>query len=457
MLTRTPQEWSSLFGGELLQCGTREITGFSVDSRTTQNGDMFLALAGRQTNGHQFLSDAIANGAAALLVQTMNIPLPSDITVIRVSDTMAALTNAAKSVLDTIAPCTIAITGSVGKTTTKGLLCAILSQQHATFATPGNYNTEIGVPLAILTMPTDTRYFLCECGMRGAGEIQHLATLLQPNIGIITCIGTSHLELLGSRAAIANAKMELTTGIKPNGTLIYDGEEPLLSPCRKRSGLRAIPVLRNRLYTLGIHEDYTNFSYMGKSYRAPLFGDALLYDAAIAITTARHLGFSEKEIQTGLSAYHAATGRQELLHPTADITILFDGYNAAPESMYAAIETLTALPAKRRIAVLGDMLELGKESVELHYALGTLIAAKGISLLFCIGKDAAWIAKGASCGGMNKAAVVLFDNHCDFESISDEIASVLCAGDLLLLKASHALGFEKLTDLLTKKIKKGVR
>lgn len=444
------KEWVRLCNGKLLKQSNRPIQRIAIDSRENCENAIFVALPGTRTDGHAHLTSAIEKGASALLISAPPPPTSKDLTIIQVPNTVDALQQAAKQWKAMVSPVCIAITGSVGKTTTKEMLFSILQNVAPTFATKENYNTEIGVPLSVLSMPQGTRFFICEFGMRAKGEIAFLSKLMSPDLGILTCIGSSHLEMLGSRNAIAEAKMELISGMQ-GGTLVYDGEEPLLLPLRTWSG-RGVPVYRSQICKLGMRDGNTRFSYQGACYTVQGVGAHLLYDSALACTAARLLGLNEKDVRQGLQSFQPACGRQQIMHLRHNITLIADHYNAAPESMEAAIQSMIELAPARTIAVLGGMLELGECSQIYHEALGRVIAARRISLLWCIGEEAAFIAKGALAGGLDNKQLHLVKKTFEADCLAEEICSVLKPNDTILIKASRKFCFEKLIDAIAERL-----
>ena len=439
-------EWTTLCGGTLLQKGTRPVERIVLDSRENCEGALFVAIKGTHTDGHAHLTAAIKGGAAAILISVPPTSFPPDVSVICVPDTARALQDAAVKWKKNVAPTCIAVTGSVGKTTTREMLAAILQAHAPTFAAPENFNTEIGAPLSVLGMPRGTKYLICEFGMRACGEIAFLSRMLQPDMGILTCIGSSHLETLGSRQAIAEAKMELICGMQ-GGSLVYDGEEPLLLPLRT-CNVRGVPVYRSQIIKLGVHDGSTNFSYGGMCYTVKGVGAHLLYDCTLACTAARMLGLSVKEIRDGLQGFRPAAGRQELLRLKDGITLIADYYNAAPESMEAAIHALTELANGRTLAILGGMLELGAQSALYHEALGRILAARKTSLLWCIGAEAEQIAKGARDGGMTEEQIRLLPYPYQADQLAAALLPLLRPEDTILLKASRKFRLETLVTAI---------
>lgn len=402
-----------------------------TDSRQVSPGDLFCALVGKQ-DGHLYIPDAIRKGALAVLIEK---PLPLPIPTLCVPSVPLALTRWAAAWLDEVAPKTVAITGSVGKTTTKEVTSALLSPFFSLHATVGNYNNQLGVPFTILSMQRKTTLLVAECGMNAKGEIASLSKLLQPDIGIITNIGTSHIGKLGSREAIAQAKAELREGMRPDGLLLYPANEPLLDFLEAFPGQRIHPLTEKQFFHLTGH--------------APPKDTTLLAALGFALALGKALSVPEEALRAQLYKASCLLPRKRILSE-GGITFIDDSYNAAPESVMAAMQFLNSVAQERRCALLGDMLELGRASNDLHRKVGR--ATKGyVDLLFCMGEYAPSLTEGAKEVGVE--AVLLPADMPQKQTVAT-LLSFLHAGDTLLVKASHALDFGQLTTHLIMECKR---
>ncbi len=433
--------------------------GISTDSRTAKKGDIFIALKGENFDGHRFLAMAEEKGCVFAVVDhiTADCTLP----LILVEDTTKALGRIAAGYKHLFRTITLAVTGSVGKTTTKEYIYAVLSQKYPTNVTKGNFNNEIGLPLTMFGLTSEHKAQLLEMGMNHKGEIAYLSDLAEPDISVITNIGTSHIEHLGSKAGIRDAKMEIIHGMHPGGVLILNGDDPFLRDV-KTDAICKIYV--------GIHHE--NLTYRAENIR--MYEEHMLFDihmrdgdiihdlcinmigkhhimnALIACVCGLLLGISEEKIKEGLLAFTPAAMRQHFMEKDGMI-LIEDCYNASPESMYAGLEVLchTAKTKSRRaVAVLGDMLELGNVTENAHFDVGKQAAKLGISHLITYGKAAEFIAKGAVSHGMNPNAVTVLSDDTAPEETAQTIRSVLKPGDAVLFKASRAMALERIVSLI---------
>lgn len=461
--TLTPAEIAEAVGGRLEMAGGEGtsaltvVSSVSTDSRDCPEGTLFVAIRGERTDGHAYLADVCRRGAACALVSyiprdaVFSRPFPC----IVVEDTVRAVGLLARA-YRTRSSCRIAaITGSVGKTTTKEFVAAVLSQKFKTYKSSGNHNNELGLPLVLLGMPAECEWAVLEMGMSALGEIDHLTRIARPDIALITNIGTSHLEYLGSRENICRAKMEIVNGLKSDGTLLLNGDEPLLAAHRGDSHSPQFVSLQDPsadFYASAIscRDNGQTFclTHAGKTIRdltIPVLGEHNVYAAAFACAVGLTGGLSEEEIRRGLAGFVNVGGRQNLSE-CGGIAILDDCYNASPESMRAALKVLDQLSRQRggarRVALLGDMRELGRDSRALHTEVGRF-AASCTDLLFTFGVLAMNIADGAEEAGMSKDSVFSVTDM-DHESCGKALLSRLRPGDILLVKASRAMEEEKI-------------
>ena len=424
--------------------------GASNDSRSVKPGQLFVALEGVR-DGHDFIPAALAAGAAAVLCSHSGGDFPA----IVVKDTRKALGDIAREERKRLNVKVVGVTGSVGKSTTKEMIVGILSQKYRTGKTPVNHNNDIGMPMAILALPEDTEVAVLEMGMNHFGEMAYLTSIAAPDIAVITNIGTMHIEHLGSREGILHAKLEILQGLRPGGHLIYNGDEPLLWNLRG-SGSTAPHYfgLENpacdvkgsvRQEAEGCTELAVTAGEESFQVCLPVEGRHFVSDDLDAVAVARLLEVPVEGIRQGLAGFRSMEGRQEI-YEAGGYTIIRDCYNAGPESMAAS---LTVLGKKngRRIAVLGDMLELGVCTQAEHYRVGRIAAGK-CDLLLALGKNAGRVVNGAITGGMRPVDAMAFDS-------APELVRVLRAkarpGDIILFKGSRGMKMEQVLDQFLEK------
>ncbi|RYM07263.1 UDP-N-acetylmuramoyl-tripeptide--D-alanyl-D-alanine ligase [Sporolactobacillus sp. THM7-7] len=432
-----------------------EPLNIMTDSRTHVENGLFVPLVGERFNGHRFLGQAIQNGAAAALWREREkLPesLPEDFPLFLVRDTLKALQSLAQSYLRRCRPKVIAITGSNGKTTTKDMVDSVLRRAFRTHKTKGNLNNHIGLPLTILTMPADTEVLICEMGMNHFGELTRLSQMAKPDIAVITNIGESHIEYLGSREGIAKAKLEITNGMKKGGTLIIDGDEPLLTSVHTK----AFHVITCG-YRKGSDWEITDIQPHADGYRftlnhgekwltVPALGRHNVKNAVFSFAAAWDLGVDAKRIEEGLRHLELTGMRFEKVAGQNGSLLINDAYNASPTSMKASIETLKTLPGyTRRVAVLGDMYELGKEEEALHRSVAASLAPP-LTHVVTIGERGKWIAEPLLSETNPRPIVVRsFPEKADAR---DYLEKLLDDRTVMLFKASRRLEMEKLVAAL---------
>ena len=448
--------------GTLFCTKEEKITGFTLDSRTVRPGDCFLAIKGEHTDGHQYMERAWQAGASLAIASRQPDAMPPAGNLLLTDDVTAALGRIAHAHRMTLSPLTVAVTGSVGKTTTKQMIASVFSADRPTLATAGNFNNELGLPLTLLSLRPEHRAAVLEMGMSARGEIEYLSLLAQPDIAVITCIGTAHMEALGSREAIRDAKMEITAGLKPGGTLILNGDEPLLagidravyvSLTNPASDFRADHIrVRDGSSLFDLHTPSGTI----RSLEVPVIGTHNVFDAALACAVGITAGIGEETLRRGLLSFEN-TGMRQRITTVGGITIIEDCYNACPESMTASLRVLNNFGHKsgRLIAVLGDMRELGKTSPELHREIGRICVSQQIDLIFTFGKDAAQIAKGALDQGKDPQEVFVNPDVNSPEKTADALLNILKKGDTVLFKASRAVALERISALLRQRLENG--
>ncbi|PRR96022.1 UDP-N-acetylmuramoyl-tripeptide--D-alanyl-D-alanine ligase [Bacillus atrophaeus] len=454
MIKRTVKKIAEMVKGTLTDSAYENIViqGVATDTRKLEKTQLFVPLTGENFNGHTFVGQAFENGVSAVLWNKSEPNPPQDQAVILVDDTLAALQELSKAYLQELGTRVIGVTGSNGKTTTKDMLHAVLQTQFRVHKTEGNFNNHIGLPLTVLSMPEDTEVAVLEMGMSGKGEIDLLTRLANPEVAVITNIGESHMQDLGSREGIAEAKLEITNGLKKDGILIYIGDEPLLNKrsysCRTKT-FGADEGNDYQLKDVKQTEDGTHFSIKGidKTFFIPVLGKHNVLNAIAAFAAGIQFGITLENAAKGLSGLKVTGMRLELLKSESGISIINDAYNASPTSMKAAIELIESMEGYgKKMLVLGDMLELGDLEQEFHTECGAVINPAAIDYVFTYGKLGAFIAAGAH-------------RHFDQERVShfsdktkllQAVAEKAEKGDLILFKASRGMKLEEIVKDLMK-------
>lgn len=424
-----------------------DIHAVVTDSRKVEPGCVFVCFPGERVDGHTFAAGAYRNGAAYIIANHHVDGVPEDRTVI-VPDSARAMIRMASNYRMLFSPKMIGVTGSVGKTTTKEFCYAVLSAFGKTLKTEGNQNNDIGVPNTLFRLDNDTRYAVVEMGMDHLGEIERLTRCARPSAGIITMIGVSHLENLGTRENILKAKMEICAGLPDGAPLALNADNDLLPtasvPVRLRPVWFGIESETADVRAADIHTgtEGTTFTLVDKAYGSfavsiPTAGLHTVYDALAAYAAATRLGLDPARCAAALSRYQATGMRQHIVEK-GGITFIEDCYNASPDSMKAALSVLKALPNARKIALLGDMLELGDASESGHRATGEWAADAGVSLLIAYGPNSAAMAEAAKNRGI---ATV----HCQTAAeVLQYLQQSVRPGDAVLAKASHAMKLDEI-------------
>jgi UDP-N-acetylmuramoyl-tripeptide--D-alanyl-D-alanine ligase len=437
-----------------------EPTGVSTDTRTLQRGQMFIALRGERFDGHDFLEAAAQAGASVLVVDreaSGGMVTAKGVAVLLVENTYTALARLAGAYRRTLSGTIIAITGSVGKTTTKQMIHAVLATAYKGTASPKSFNNHIGVPLTLLNAATTDRYVVVEVGTNAPGEIAGLAKIVEPNVAIITYIGSAHLERLGSKQAIADEKASLLRFIRDDGLAIVNGDMPELAEHLKAvsrlvrfgSGdANDLRLTRCQRTAGGIDLTINDRS----SFHVPMLGRHNAINAMAAVAVGRHMNLSDEQIAEGLLSAEPARMRlnlTELGEGEEVVTVINDAYNANPDSMAAAVDVLANLPVKgRRVAVLGDMAELGEHAAALHRDLGVTLANAPIDLAVLIGPMMMFTAETLS---KHWPAERIHAMSSWAEGVADEAAALLQPGDTVLIKASRSAGLERLLPAITRR------
>lgn len=466
----TADEIASACDGEIVRVGDKvdeTVEYISHDSRESCPGTLFCAIRGERFDGHDFIKNAVEGGACVILCERVPEIAELSFTAVVVKDTVLALGALCKYYKSFSKATFVAVTGSVGKTTTKEFIYAVASSAFKTHKTQGNHNNEIGLPLTIFELEPDDRVSVIEMGMSGFGEIEYMSKLVEPDIAVITNIGTSHLAALGTRENICAAKMEIVAGLKKNGTLILNADEPLLFA--KRGNVTPEPefisvysrfgdyrAVNIRHLADGMMYDLIYDNKPVTNVEVPALGRHNVYNSLIAYAVGVKLGMTDEAIRAGLARFVSAEKRQNI-YPVGDITVIDDCYNASPESMRASIDVLTSLAQKRNAvpcALLGDMLELGEYSRLMHDQLGQYAAQMKVVRLYCFGEMADVVAEAAIKKGVRADNVCVVLDSGDPESMASLIDQTIAPGDILLVKASRDVRAERVIDSLKKLRKK---
>ncbi len=444
-----------LYGADLL------IDSVCTDSREASEKTLFCAIRGEHVDGHDYIVKAYELGCRTFLAEYIpdNVKEFSDLGIVTVDDTVKAVNAFAESYSRNRKYKKIAVTGSVGKTTTKEFISTAFYGKKV-YKTKGNYNSTIGMPLSLLEISDDTEIAVLEMGMSGRGEIDLMSKTTKPDIAVITNIGTSHLEMLGSRENIRDAKFEILSGLNKNGILLINGDDSMLS--NKIVGVRVMSVGIDsekcdfRALNITENDSGTSFSvlYGGRltdRFFIPVFGKHNVYAALFAYAAASLTGEKESGIICSLSSFEKPKMRQNIFD-LFGITIIEDCYNASPESMKAALEVQSGIAARngnrRTVALLGNMLELGERSCELHREVGECAARMKLQKLVTLGEFASEI---ADASGISDA--VKIEDITAHEKAADVLMNILKKGDILLVKASRGVAAEKIIEILKERMK----
>lgn len=430
--------------GELL-CGNDDFSVKRVvtDSRIVQSGDLFVPFCGETFDGHDYIDNVLQNGAAAALSEK-DIKSENG-AVIKVKSTLDALGAIATEYLRLYPIPVVGITGSVGKTSTKDMISAVLARKFDILKSTGNHNNEIGMPLTILEKEENHNMAVLEMGMSAFGELDYLANIARPAVAVITNIGMSHIENLGSQEGILKAKLEICNYFNDENVLIVNGDDKFLKNIKKdfpivRYGsgencdVRAVDIKNN-----GILGSSFTVSMDGKKYPAEVKAPGMhnVYNALAAIAVGVHYGISPEECIKGVAAAEMTDMRMSI-EKSGETIILKDFYNAAPDSIRASLEVLKTVKGHRRVAVLGDVLEMGSFAEEEHRKLGKSVN-DAADVLITAGENAKFIAEGAKDAGMSE--VISFD---DTDAAAENIKNIVKDGDCILIKASRGMKFEKI-------------
>jgi len=420
---------------------TQQCRGISTDTRSLGTGEIFVALRGETFDGHDFLIQAVTQGAIALIIDENHLGEEElKVPIFRVKDSLEAYQKIAHWWREQLNIPIIGVTGSVGKTTTKELISAVLNTQGKVLKTRANYNNEIGVPKTLLEITKEDDFAVIEMAMRGEGEIALLTDIVNPTIGLVTNVGTAHIGRLGSREAIARAKCELLANMNPDGVAILNADNELLM---ETAGM----VWHGKTVSYGLENgdfqgqiiDYDKIEVNGEIYPLPLQGrhNALNYLGAIAL--AHVLELDLEPLKAGMEV-EMPKGRAKRYHLDNDIVILDETYNAGFESMLASLELLQDTAGERKIAVLGTMKELREYSSALHHQVGEKAEQLGLDMVLILADESATETIASGAKGI---PTEIFDNH---DALLNRVKQIMTKGDRILFKASNSVGLSAIVD-----------
>ncbi len=420
------------------------ITSVERDSRQIKQGSLFLAIKGERVDGHSYINKCFENGAVCAVCE--KAPENASKPYILVNSTLEAVKKIAKAYRSKFDIPVVGVSGSVGKTSTKEMLYAVLSQKYKTHKTQGNLNNELGVPLTLLSMPEDTQAAVIEMGISDFGEMTRLSDMVRPTICVITIIGCCHLENLGDRSGVLKAKTEMFKHASENADYILNGDDDKLNTITQANGKK--PIFfgisdNNDYYAENIQDNGEGgisctlcFNNTKLDVTIPAIGSYMVSNALAAVAAGKLLGLSDEQLVNGVKSYKTVGSRANLIN-TGKIRIIDDCYNANPTSVKASIDTLANFSG-RKVAILGDMKELGTDELKLHYETGEYAKSKGINVVIAVGPLAQELAKGADGEWFESV-----------EQVRSAIPALINEGDTVLVKASHSMQFENIVSHLT--------
>lgn len=428
----------------------KEAAGIAIDSRKITAGWLFAATVGERVDGHSFIGDCYAKGALCCLGE--QAPADEEHPYIQVASTFQALKDIAEAYRSTLNIPIVGITGSVGKTSTKEMIASVLSVKYHTLKTAGNFNNEVGLPLTVFQIQEDHEAAVLEMGISDFGEMHRLSKIARPDICVITNIGYCHLEFLQDRDGVLKAKSEIFDFAAPGAKAIVNGDDDKLCTLKSRKELLCTTfgmdptndIHTTHVENLGLDGLKCDISTPVGDFSAHIHipGMHMVYNALAGTCVGLACGLSLEEIRQGLEQAQTISGRNHLIH-TEDYTIMDDCYNANPVSMKASLDVL-ATALGRKVAILGDMGELGTEERVLHHTVGVHAAQKKIDLLLCVGTLSEEIVRGAKEQSPSMQALLFATK----EELLEQLPSLLQKGDSILIKASHFMQFEKLVKAL---------
>ncbi|QQZ09170.1 UDP-N-acetylmuramoyl-tripeptide--D-alanyl-D-alanine ligase [Heyndrickxia vini] len=456
MIQRTISQITKMIKAEndVSQFADTMINGVCIDTRKLQPGNLFIPFKGQNVDGHKYVEDAIKNGASGAFWQKDVPNPPSHLPIIVVENTETALQELARNYRSELTIKVVGVTGSNGKTTTKDIITAVLSEKYAVQKTEGNFNNHLGLPITILSLNEETDVAVLEMGMSARGEIEFLTKMAKPDIAIITNIGEAHLQDLGSREGIAEAKLEITKGLSKDGLFIYIGDEPLLKDREqlyKNFRVKTFGKAKsNDVFPTYIEKEDNGSKFSiniapDKNFFLPVLGEYNVLNALAGIIAALELDLSMEEIESGLKSLKLSSMRMELHSGINGTKVINDAYNASPTSMKAAIHMLENLDQDaRKIVVLGDMLELGENEIQFHKEVGSTINQDKIHYVFTYGDLGKHIAESA----LEKFTPERVFNFSDKQDLIHSLKSVIKGNEWILVKGSRGMKLEEVVKSL---------
>ena len=450
----TVQDIVEITKGTLIYGNKNEICeNFSKNTKEIHNGDVYIGFKGEKFDGGKFYEDALLQGAKGCIINKINgldIKHIDGKFVIQVDDTIEAVAEIAKLKRSKYNIPVIAITGSVGKTSTKDIIYSVVSQKYNTLKTQGNMNNHIGMPMTILGLKNHEA-LVVEMGMNHLGELSKLTKIAKPTIAVITNVGTAHIGNLGSRENILKAKLEILEGLADDGYAVINNDNDLLHKWQgEEKKFKVITYgINNESVNMAKNIKYNDSSSEYELYpeknkiEVPIGGEAFVYNSLAAISVGKLLNISINQIVEGIKKFELSKMRLDIQKTEQGYTIINDCYNANYDSMKSSIEYLKAIEGKRKIAVLGDMLELGEFSKELHEKVGKVVAENNIDILITVGNESKHIASIAKKNGIER--VYTFENNKD---AIDKLKKVLAVDDVVLIKASNSMNFKEIVNSL---------
>jgi UDP-N-acetylmuramoyl-tripeptide--D-alanyl-D-alanine ligase len=429
----------------------RPVSGVSIDSRTLQPGQLFVAIAGPKFDGHEFVAPAVGRGAAAVMVHR-ELPAPPGVPLVRVKDTTQALKDLARHVRLRAAIPVVAVTGSAGKTTTKEMTAALLATAGEVLKTEGNLNNQYGLPLTLLRLTPAHRFAVLELGMSAAGELRELSGIAKPDVAIITVVAPVHLEFFASVDAIAAAKAEILEGLGPDGAAVLNWEDERLRRIGQQRKGKTIWFGRDRSCDVSaenwrgtVHGMRFDMRIGGKSFDValPLPGPHFLLNFLAAAAAAHRVGIAPERIAEAATTLKAARSRGQVVRLGRRVTLLDDSYNSNPFAVEAAVTALGMAAPGRRVVFLGDMLELGPTGPDLHRETGAKTAGRA-DVVVGVGGLGALIAEGAKAAGVEETHA-----FADSTEAAAAAASLVKDGDAVLVKGSRGARMERVVEALT--------
>lgn len=451
---------AALTGGAVLQGDPAlRFRAFGLDSRTAAAGELFFAVVARR-DGHDFVAEAAARGAAGAVVSRDVAPPDGRFALLKVADTVAALQALARGVLAERPRTVVGITGSVGKTTTKDFTAALLATRYDVLKTEGNFNNHLGLALSLLRLGPGQDAAVLEMGMSAPGEIRALAAIAPPDVAVITNVNPVHLEFLKTLEAVAAAKAEILEGLKPGGTAVLNGDDPFTARIARVWAGRTIrfgraagcDVRADNIQSLGYEGLTFDVVYGGGRHgvRFPFLSETAIFNLLAALGAARALDLPWDGLRPAVEALRPAAKRGRPHHLAGGIVLIDDSYNSNPRALEAALQSYGRLPARRKIAVLGDMLELGEAAPAYHEQAGERAAREGWDVLAAVGPLAAHTAAGARRAGMPPAVIHSFATSAE---AAPAVLALLGEGDLILIKGSRGIRTEIVVDAILKATK----